>query len=214
MQRVIETIFSIIIILIVALIGTAIGYYSAGYAPKREAIVEARKETTGIQAKAEPFGPPPAEKEKAALLEPFRQAFNPPQKEMLALAAPPMQPAIPAQTQIAALAPKQSSQVDERGEAVRHEQKVQTRYSSCVKQAELTFTQTWDEKCKSAQEERRKNYQQCISTHGLSKATCSRTYAAVPERNCKLPSKVIDKLGSQLQTTAHRCLLELQARLE
>lgn len=200
MRRFIEVVSNIILILIVALAGSAIGYYSAGYAPKREAPAEvrapvevraeARRETNGVQAMADPL----------------RVALNPLAEAMPAMPPPALKPV--------ALVPAERTESDQRAEAARHMSRVQSRYNSCLQQAELTFTNNWDETCKSSEDERRKSYQQCLKTVGASKAKCSQAYTAIPEKNCKLPPKVTSGLGTKLQMSAHRCLLEMQAGLE
>jgi type IV secretory pathway VirB10-like protein len=200
MQKIIETIFNVTIILIVALVGTAIGYYSAGYLPKRDAAVETS--ASAAQAKAEPVRPaaPPA------------QPPMPMQKEPLALAGPLGQtliPPPPPQPETVALADR--GQPVLRAEPPARKLTMQARYNSCLQQAEHTFTVAWDASCKTSEAERQKNYQRCLTTRGLSKAACERAHKHVPEKNCKLPASLSDRLSAQLQSRAGQCLQEFRA---
>jgi hypothetical protein len=205
MQRIFETIFNVVIILIVALVGTAIGYYSAGYLPKRDAATE----TTGsaAQAKADPFRPaPPALAPASTALPPAM----PLQKEPLALAGP-LPPLLPPQTQSVALAERAPPEPALRSPPPRGNGTVQARYNACLQQAEHTFTVAWDASCKSSEAERQKNYNKCLTTQHLSKAACERAHKHIPERNCKLPTALSDRLSAQLQTKAGQCLKEFRA---
>jgi hypothetical protein len=233
MRRLTEVLSNIVIILIVGLAGSAVGYYSAGYAPGRDAALGAARETIGAPAKQE-TARLEAPKQEAAKPEASTQPAKPVQKEAAPPPFPPQMSAITFSPQLAsiglvppappaavapamspvALAHGQRNPADDRADAERHKAKVRSRYSSCVHAAERAFAQDWDATCKISQEARRKQYQHCIGALGQSKATCSKTYAAIPEKNCKLPAKVTNGLGSKLQKTARRCVLERQAGLE
>ena len=206
MQRIFETIFNVVIILIVALVGTAIGYYSAGYLPKRDAAAE----TTGsaAQAKAAPL------RQTVTGLQPAMAAQPPAmplQKEPLALAGPLTPALLPPQTQPIALAERSPPEPAVRAAPPRRNETMQARYNTCLQQAERTFTVAWDASCKTTEAERQKNLNKCLTSQRLSKAACERAHKHIPERNCKLPPALSDRLSAQLQAKAGQCLKEFRA---
>lgn len=205
MQKIIETIFNIMIVLIVALVGTAIGYYSAGYWPKRDAAAETG--AGAAQAKAEALRAPlPVQ---AAM--PVLQPPMPLQKEPLALASPLAPALVPPQTQTVGLADRGHPAPEVRAQPPRRNKTTQARYNACLQQAERTFTVAWDASCKSGEAERQRNVQRCLTTQHLSKAACERAHKHFPEKNCKLPATVSDRLSARLQSKASRCLQEFRA---
>jgi hypothetical protein len=155
MRRAIEALFNIVIVLIVAFVGTAIGYFAAGNVPKRDAVLDVARVIGGTQTEVQGV--------RQTIIVPNGDKNGRVENEKPGA--------------------EEQRRIEERAEAARHKEKIQARYNSCMQQASLTFNRSWDERCTLGQD-------------------------------CKLPVKLAESLGAQLQASRNKCAQEFQAALE
>lgn len=91
---------------------------------------------------------------------------------------------------------------------------IQRRYRTCMRNAEVNYSTSWEDACKRISDQAAKGHRECISK-GIAKSTCDLIYPS-RERNpdCSLPRTVGNDITEVLEKSRTRCLDESRAGLQ
>lgn len=112
---------------------------------------------------------------------------------------------------------REHREAQERSAAELRKFMVEARYKGCLQRVSNNYSAMWDNYCKQNEEQRRKDYQSCITSQNqyMNKEICNNLHGTpLPETNCKLRHQVADDLNSTLEREKNRCFQEFQAGLE
>ncbi len=86
----------------------------------------------------------------------------------------------------------------------------EARYQTCLRLAEANYHANWDSNCVAKAEVQRKSYEECLTSKFMQAHECLKTYAALPTKDCSLPTELARSLNDRHTSEKDRCLREFQ----